>query len=703
MHSNKFLLSNTPVDKLGKEEAKKELFLLAGQIYYHDHLYYAEDAPEITDAQYDELRKRHRAIESAYPDLALPDSPSLRLGTAPSKGFRKIRHVIPMLSLDNAFNQEDIFNFFNSIRNFILELKDENVQIETVAEPKIDGLSCALRYEHGKLVYGVTRGDGNEGEDVTANVLTISDIPKELPTEVPDIFEVRGEVYLSDEDFLDLNVRQERIGGRLFANPRNAAAGSLRQLDSAITASRPLRFFAYAWGEISSPFAATQWEARDKLKQWGFVLNEPAKLTQNTEQILNYYDYIEEVRSKLGFSIDGIVLKVNRLDWQQRLGFVSRSPRWAIAWKFPPQQAKTVIESIVCQVGRTGKITPVANLRPINVGGVLVTRATLHNRDEIMRKDIRVGDTVIIQRAGDVIPQVVSVIVSLRPASSRPFEFPTVCPDCGSKLIREVGEADSYCTGGLICKAQAIERLRHFVSRDAFDIDGLGEITIAEFFAEGRVHSPVDIFTLRERNGLNPLSKIGGWGATSVKKLFDAIDRARTVSLDRFIYALGIHQVGLATAKLLARHYINIESFLMAMKDAAHPASMARQELLSISGIGESVTTDLIGFFTEPHNTSVLDLLLKQVKVTDYVLPSQLSPLAGKTVVFTGALQSLTRSEAKAQAEALGLNVAGSVSKKTDYVVVGSDAGSKGKEARALNLTILDEKTWLELLRKVDI
>ncbi|MDD5761137.1 MAG: NAD-dependent DNA ligase LigA [bacterium] len=707
--------SDVPVDRLTEEQASSELNALARAIARHDRLYHGKDRPEITDAGYDALRRRNDAIEACFPHLVLPDGPSRRVGAEPAAGFRKVRHAVPMTSLENALTPDQVRKFLDGIRNFILELHDPDVPIELVGEPKIDGLSCSLRYEKGLLALGLTRGNGIEGEDVTANVKTIKDIPRRLQGKGwPDLFEVRGEVYMSDEDFLRLNGQQESEGGKPFANPRNAAAGSLRQLDPEVTARRPLRFFAYAWGEVSSPVAQTQWEARHKLEEWGFRLNEPSVLLETADSdqraLSGYYESVNFQRSSLGFSIDGVVMKVNRLDWQDRLGFDSRSPRWAIAWKFPPEQASTVIRSIVVQIGRLGRATPVANLAPINVGGVLVSRATLHNRDEMERKDIREDDTVIIQRAGDVIPQVVEVIKDRRPAHSRPYPFPTHCPVCGSALAREEDAAETYCTGGLFCPAQAMERLLHFVSRNAFDIEGLGEKNIRLFYEKGLIRTPVDIFTLeeRDRQGDQPLSTWKGWGDTSAANLFDAIDRARTISLDRFIYALGIRQVGEATARLLARHYLTLRNWCRSMEAAVDPDSGAREDLLSINGIGESMAEDIVSFFSEPQNQEVLNRLKdprddgeSPVTVRDFEPVNTANPVSGKTVVFTGSMETMSRSEAKAHAERLGANVASSVSRKTDYVVTGPGAGSKEKEARKLGVTILSEREWLDLIGKV--
>jgi DNA ligase (NAD+) len=627
-----------------------------------------------------------------------------------------------MMSLDNAFTIEDVRDFIGTVRNFIVEIKPPTEPIDLIIEPKIDGLSCSLRYQRGHLVHGVTRGNGIEGEDVTANVKTIKDIPHKLVGhDRPEILEVRGEVYMTDKDFLNLNAEQESLGpkGKLFANPRNAAAGSLRQKNPQITKGRPLQFFAYSWGEVSSPFAVTLWEARKKLAAWGFTLNEPSsRLTVDDPTcapLLDFYRSMEVQRSSLGFSIDGVVIKVDRLDWQDRLGYVSRAPRWAMAWKFSPERALTTVQQITVQVGRTGKITPVANLTPISVGGVLVSRATLHNQDEIERKDIRERDTVVIQRAGDVIPQVVEVVKERRPEDSVPFVFPRHCPECKSLLSREADEADTFCTGGLVCPAQAKERLRHFVSRNAFDIEGLGEENINLFYEKELIRTPVDIFTLEERDKLseNPLSSWKGWRGDKKKggqfkratNLFNAINRARIVSLDRFIYALGIRQVGEATARLLARHYGSFNNWRTNMSRAIDSESDARKELTSINGIGANMAEDIVAFFSESQMQDLLDQLTKPigkneplVKITDFESLSTESAITGKTVVFTGKLEKMTRSEAKSRAERLGANVSSSVSKKTDYLVAGPGAGSKAKEARELGIKTLTEEEWLALI-----
>lgn len=713
MSRNKNLLFDIAVEKLSDEEASLELAQLAELLAYHDQKYHGEDAPEITDAEYDALRIRNSAIEARFPALIRSDSQSQKVGAEPAAGFKKITHRVPMLSLDNAFKIGETEDWIVGIRNFLLELKDPDIAIELDCEPKIDGLSCALRYEDGQLVYGATRGRGGVGEDITANVKTIADVPQQLRGEGwPSILEVRGEVYMTDEGFLKLNDQQQAIGGKIFANPRNAAAGSVRQLDSSITAKRPLHFYAYAWGDLSAQFAETQWEARKKLKSWGFQLNEPSQLVtvRNSDfsELIEYYEDVERKRSSLGFSIDGTVIKVNRLDLQTRLGFVSRSPRWAIAWKFSPEQATTVIERIECQVGRSGKLTPVAHLRPVNVGGVLVQRSTLHNAGEIERKDLRVGDTVVIHRAGDVIPQIVNVVPEARPDNSAPYVFPKNCPVCQSLVVREGDEADSYCTGGLVCSAQAVERLKYFVSRDAFDIEGLGEKNIELFYEKGVIRTPVDIFTLEERDQMaaSPLRLWEGWGQVSVAKLFDAIRRSKSVTLDRFIYALGIRQVGQATARLLAKHYLSYGNLRKSLEAAQCRGSEAYEELIAIHGLGKSMVEDILSFIAESHNVEILDALAGResgtpglLSISDFDLPTMTSPVSGKTVVFTGTLETMGRSEAKAQAESLGANVAGSISKKTDYVVVGPGAGSKEKAALELGLTILSEREWLALIK----
>ncbi len=687
---------------LDAKAAKAELKRLAAEIARHDKLYHEKDAPEISDADYDALRRRNAALEARFPALVRADSPSKRVGAAPAAGFAKVRHPTPMLSLDNAFDDEDVRAFFRTIRNFFRAPEDvkrvEEDKIEVMAEPKIDGLSASIRYEHGKLAQAATRGDGVTGEDITANIRTLATVPKELKgRNWPDVIEVRGEVYMEHPGFRALNEEREKEGEPVFANPRNAAAGSLRQLDPSITAKRPLKFFAYAWGEQSERFAETHADALDHFRKWGFSVNPLSKLCHGVDALLAFQRKVGEERAALPYDIDGVVYKVNALDLEERLGFVSRAPRWALAHKFPAQQAQTILRKIRIQVGRRGTLTPVADLEPITVGGVVVQHATLHNEDEIERKDIREGDTVVIQRAGDVIPQVVEVVKERRPRNSKRFEFPHICPICDSKAVREEGEAAWRCTGGLICAAQAVERLKHFVSRNAFDIEGMGEKHVQAFWEDKLVRAPADIFRLKAEQ----LETREGWGEQSAKKLIDAIAARRRIALDRFIFALGIPQVGEATAKLLARHYRSFARWRKAMTDAADPESEAWRELNDIHGIGQDMATDIVGFFAEKHNRAVLDDLESEIEIEDYAAPtaSSSSPLAGKTIVFTGTLEAMSRSEAKARAEALGAAVTSSVSSKTDFVVVGADAGSKATKATALGVKTLSEEDWLKLAR----
>jgi DNA ligase (NAD+) len=614
-----------------------------------------------------------------------------------------------MLSLGFVYKAEEIDDFIGDIRNFIIDLKDMSVKFDFVAEPKVDGVSCSLRYEKYRLTQAATRGDGQAGEDVTTNAMTIADVPKFLPPSAPDVIDVRGEVYMTDREFLQLNEQLARSGEKTFANPRNAAAGSLRQIDPKMTASRPLRFFAYAWGEVSHPFAKTQWEARSHLTKWGFKLNEPSRIVRNIEDIKAYYEEVDSERSSLGFSIDGVVYKVNRLDLQERLGYKNRSPRWAIAHKFSPEKAQTHIKSISISVGRMGTLTPIAELEPVNVGGVLVSRATLHNQDEIERKDFRVGDFVVIQRAGDVIPQVVSVIIDKRPLDAGPFVFPDNCPSCNSKAVRHIGEADWICTASLTCPAQTLARLKHFASRNAFDIEGLAERTIEEFINERVLKSPADIFRLEEKlapenifsfekrkeKGYLPLQEREGWGPISANKLFEAIRKRKKISLDRFIYALGINEVGEVTAKLLARSYGSLAKFIDAAQNRKE-----YEHLESINGIGPIVADKIVTFFADPHNMSVVEDIISQIDVTDFkVSHAQTSQLTGKTIVFTGTLEKMTRSEAKAKAEFLGAIVAADVSSKTDYVIAGPGAGTKEKKAKQLNIPVLTEEEWLKMAK----
>jgi len=700
------------VEDLSEKQAAAELARLAGKIAHHDKLYHEQDAPEISDADYDALRRRNEAIEAHFPKLVRGDSPSRRVGAEPAAGFGKVKHKVPMLSLGNAFETGDVSEFLARIARFLGLDAEEAVDI--MAEPKIDGLSCALHYEKGELVKGATRGDGSTGEDITANVRTIDDLPKSLKGKGwPDVLEVRGEVYMSRQAFMDLNKRQEAAGGKVFANPRNAAAGSLRQLNPEITAARPLHFFAYTWGDVSGEPAealgGTMKAVRDSFRKWGFQLNEPSRLCHGLDELLDFYQHLMTTRPELPFDIDGVVYKVNRLDLQDRLGFVSRAPRWAVAHKFPAEQAQTILNGIDIQVGRTGALTPVAHLEPISVGGVVVSRATLHNEDEIARKDVRIGDHVIVQRAGDVIPQVVEVVKEKRPKNSKPYVFPDHCPVCGSLALREEGEAVRRCTGGLVCKAQNYERLRHFVSRDAFDIEGLGGKHIQAFLDDDLISTPGDVFRLHERE--QEIAEREGWGELSAGNLVKAIEARRSVGLDRFIYALGIRQVGQATAKLLARSYGTLAAWREAMTAAFEERKAAPEarkpeevgehyaELCNIEGIGMSVADDLVFFFGEGHNLTVLNDLEKELTIEEVAAPTTSgSPVAGKTVVFTGTLETMTRSEAKVRAEVLGAKVAGSVSKKTDYVVVGADAGSKAKKAEELGVEMLTEQQWRDLI-----
>ena len=687
--------ADASVDDLTADEAEVELARLAGEIKRHDDLYHTQDDPEISDAAYDALRQRNDAIEARFPLLVRADSPSKRVGAAPASGFRKVKHAVPMLSLGNVFSEDELEDFIAGIRRFLKELSDTDTPLEMVAEPKIDGLSISLRYESGTLVQAATRGDGQEGEDVTANARTIADIPQTLPDDVPEILEVRGEVYMSKADFFALNARQEAEGGKVFANPRNAAAGSLRQLDSAITAKRPLKFFAYAWGEVSGRAWDTQSGFLQHLQDWGFTVNPLTEVCASVGDIVDHYTRIGAARPQLDYDIDGVVYKVNRLVWQERLGFVSRAPRWAIAHKFPAEKAETILNAIDIQVGRTGVLTPVARLEPVTVGGVVVSNATLHNADYIAEKDIRIGDRVRIQRAGDVIPQVLEVVDDGHHAERAPYAFPRACPVCDSHAIREEGEAATRCTGGLICPAQAHERLKHFVSRNAFDIEGLGGKHITSFFDAGLIKTPGDIFRL----SVGMLEGREGWKDKSIANLMDAIAAKRTIDMPRFVYALGIRQVGQATARLLAKQYGDMNTLRKAMLDARVIGSEALEELLSIDGIGKAMADDLVEFFAEPHNQEVLDDLLSSVEVEPFSAPStEGSPVAGKTVVFTGTLEAMSRSEAKAKAESLGAKVSGSVSKKTDIVVAGPGAGSKEKKARELGVQLMTEDEWLDLI-----
>ncbi|MGR3718243.1 MAG: NAD-dependent DNA ligase LigA [Thermohalobaculum sp.] len=682
------------------------------QISAANTAYFQHDAPEISDAEYDALKLRLIAVEAEFPELARPDSPSRMVGAAPAEGFGKVRHRVPMLSLGNAFTDEDVGDFVKRIRRF-LSLSSE--EIEFTSEPKIDGLSLSLRYEGGALVEAATRGDGSEGENVTANARTIDDIPERLTGDVPEVFEVRGEVYMHHTDFAALNTAQEKKGAKVFANPRNAAAGSLRQLDASITAARPLRFFAYAWGEVSSLPATTQSGVIEALAGWGFKTNPPTERCASVAEMLAHYRQIKEDRATLGYDIDGVVYKVDRLDWQERLGFRSREPRWAIAHKFPAEKAFTVLEDIDIQVGRTGALSPVARLKPVTVGGVVVSNATLHNEDYIAGKgsggeqiregrDLRIGDTVQIYRAGHVIPKVLDVDLARRPTSAEPYEFPHQCPICNSPAIREEGEVARRCTGGLICPAQAVERLKHFVSRTAFDIEGLGAKQVEAFNAEGLIAEPADIFTLEARQRAEDIDlyrrddKGRPTNEKSVENLFRAIAERRSVELARFIFALGIRHVGATTARMFARHYLNWPAFAETMTAAAADPE-ARDQIIAIDGVGAVLADAVIAFFADAHNQGAVARLLEHVTPEDAEAPSaQDSPVAGKTIVFTGTLVGMSRAEAKARAEALGARVSGSVSARTDLVVAGPGAGSKLKKAVELGIDTLDEDGWLALI-----
>lgn len=688
-------LRDLDVEALMSWDAAVELELLASEIASHDEAYHQEDAPVISDAEYDALRQRNIAIEQRFPKLVRKDSPSIKVGAPVKSGFSKVKHAVPMLSLGNAFSAEDVDEFYSRIRRFLSLAEDENFAV--VAEPKIDGLSINMRFEKGKFVLATTRGDGQVGEDVTRNMRTVADMPQHIEgDDVPGVLEVRGEVYMSLQDFQALNARQEKTGEKVFANPRNAAAGSLRQLDSNITKQRPLSLFAYAFGELSAPVSDTQWGFLEKLRAWGFKVNPLTKQCEQSDQLLAHYDEVGRNRSRLEYDIDGMVYKVDRFDYQQRLGFVSRAPRWAIAHKFPAEKVRTRLKEITIQVGRTGTLTPVAELEPVTVGGVVVSRATLHNQDYIAEKDIRVGDTVVIERAGDVIPKVVEVIIDAAHDGRSTFNFPTRCPECHSDAIRKEGEAAYRCTGGLICPAQAIERLRHFVSRNAFDIDGLGAKHIETFWKEGVVKSPSDLFALTSER----LSGREGWQQKSVDNLLQALELKKTIPLDRFIYALGIPQIGQATARLLAKEYPSFPALLEMVEAAgADSEGEAFQHLVSIDGIGISMAEDLLMFFAEGHNRAEVEKLQAVLLIEQFVAPDvENSPVAGKTVVFTGSLETMSRIEAKAKAEALGAKVAGSVSKRTDYVIAGPGAGSKGKKAEALGIKILSEKEWMHLI-----
>lgn len=700
-----------PVSDLTEEAARAELAQLAEQLARANTLYHGEDAPEISDADYDALKRRNAEIETRFPHLKRADSPSDQVGARPADGFSKVTHAVRMMSLGNAFDDEDVQDFDRSIRKYLgLEASKP---LSYTAEPKIDGLSLSLRYEKGKLIQAATRGDGEVGENVTANARTISDIPQTLEN-APDVLEVRGEVYMSHKDFEKLNARQEKAGEKPFANPRNAAAGSLRQLDSSVTRSRPLRFFAYAWGELSEPLAETQIGAIDQLRGFGFATNPLTQLCETTDQMLAHYRDIEAQRSTLGYDIDGVVYKVNDLSLQGRLGFRSTTPRWAIAHKFPAELAWTRLEAIDIQVGRTGALSPVARLHPVTVGGVVVSNATLHNEDYIAGrdakggtiregKDIRVGDWVQVYRAGDVIPKLADVDISKRPEGAEPFQFPKTCPECNSDAVREEGDAVRRCTGGVICPAQAVEKLKHFVSRKALDIEGLGAKQIEMFYDDQDlpVRTPVDIFTLQTRDAanLNKLANRKGWRAQSAGNLWDAIDDKRKIPFGRLLFALGIRHMGEAASNLIATHYGNWGDFERAITSAAGFEGPEWDDLLGVDGVGEIMARALISAFAQKAERASIDALVAQLDIQEAKRPDTAgSPVAGKTVVFTGTLEKMTRAEAKARTEALGAKVSGSVSKKTDLLVAGPGAGSKAKKAAELGIETLDEDGWLQLI-----
>ena len=691
------------VAKLTEAQAEAELKRLAAEIAAHDRRYYQEDAPTVSDAVYDALRQRNEEIEARFPGLVRPDSPSRRIGAQPSQKFAKVRHAVPMLSLGNALSDEEVVEFVERVRRFLRLPEAEKIAF--TAEPKIDGLSCSLTYAGGELVRGATRGDGTEGEDVTANVKTLADIPQRLAgRNVPERCEVRGEVYMTKSAFLALNERQKAAGRQVFANPRNSAAGSLRQLDPAITASRPLGFFAYSWGEMSAMPARTQSGMIEWFAHRGFKTNPLMEICRSVEALLAFHREMESQRATLDYDIDGVVYKVDRLDWQQRLGFVSRNPRWAIAHKFPAEEATTIVHAIDVQVGRTGALTPIARLEPVTVGGVVVSNATLHNADEIARLDVRVGDTVRIQRAGDVIPQVLGVVLERRPKGSKPYEFPRRCPcSLRTAVVRDTtatgGEGVvARCTGEFACPHQKIEHLKHFVSRRAFDIEGLGEKQITLFFEQGWIEEPADIFTLPARNAKIKLQEQEGFGELSVRNLFNAIEARREIALERFIYALGMRHVGETTARALARGYGSWRAFHDACMRIAKGDAEMRAEMDNLDQIGETVIDSIAAYFGEAHNRRIVERLTEQVTILDAERPAADSAVAGKTVVFTGVLEKMTRDEAKAMAERLGAKVAGSVSQKTDYVVAGPGAGSKLSKAKELGVAVLSEDEWFALV-----
>lgn len=697
--------ADVAVEKLTEDQARTELARLSEILLAANKDYYTAD-PQLNDADYDAFKARNSAIEIRFPELKLGNSPTDQIGAAPESGFGKITHSVRMLSLSNAFDDDDVIDFDTSIRKFL----GTDQILSYTAEPKIDGLSLSLRYEHGALVHAATRGDGEIGENVTQNAKTIKDIPHHIP-DAPDILEVRGEVYMSHADFSALNARHKERGGKIFSNPRNAAAGSLRQLDADVTRARPLEFFAYAWGELSAPLADTQMGAINALKSFGFSINPLTKLCTNPQELVAHYRSIEEQRATLGYDIDGVVYKINNLGLQARLGFRSTTPRWAIAHKFPAELAWTRLEGIDIQVGRTGALSPVARLMPVTVGGVVVSNATLHNQDYIegrdskgteirSGKDIRIGDWVQVYRAGDVIPKIADVDTEKRDGSETVFSFPSVCPECGSDAIREEGDAVHRCTGGMICPAQAIEKLKHFVSRGAFDIDGVGAKQVEQFYTDGWIKEPYDIFMLEERygSGLQQLKNRDGWGPKSAQKVFDAIKAKREIDLARLIFGLGIRHVGDSSAALLALNYGTWENFETAITNARIGEGASWDELIAIDGIGAVMARSLVTAFHQDAERASIDRLVSVLTVRDAAKPSSDSPVTAKIVVFSGTLEKMSRAEAKAKAESLGAKVSGSVSAKTDILVAGPGAGSKAKKAAELEVLTLDEDGWLELI-----
>ncbi|MDX1949915.1 MAG: NAD-dependent DNA ligase LigA [Rickettsiales bacterium] len=678
---------------------------LKALIKHHNKKYYQEEKPEISDADYDKLMQELQALEQKFPNLLTPDSPTQKVGYKPLEKFEKVKHSKPMLSLSNAFSMEDISDFLTRIKRFLVVSEEESFNLDLFCEPKIDGLSFTARYENGELVMAATRGDGEEGENITQNIKTIKSLPKILTGDVPKILEIRGEIYLSHKEFERINNERSEAGEELFANPRNCASGSLRQLDANITASRNLQYFAYGWGEVSEQKWQTQEEAFLYFKSLGFVVNPMSQLCKNIKEIEDFYNNFYSKRAELEYDIDGLVYKINSCELQERLGFIARSPRWAIAHKFPAEQAETIIENITIQVGRTGALTPVAELKPINIGGVIVKRATLHNKDEINRKDIRIGDYVIVQRAGDVIPQIVKVITEKRDIlSSKIFEFPSHCPVCNSVAIRENDDAVTRCTGGISCEAQAVEYLKYFVARDAFDIEGLGKRQIEEFYQKDFIKTPADIFTLEERNNILQIENIEGYGKISVQKLFNAIKNRRKIELARFIYSLGIRHIGQENAKLLAKNYISFQEFYRKIinicnQENGFENSPEFMELLAIDGLGEKIIKSIILYFSNEKHRAIIQDLLKYIEVEDYKESQKInSAFIGKSIIFTGTLEKLTRVEAKAKAELAGAKVASSISAKTDYLIAGADAGSKLNKAKELNVKIISEDEFLLML-----